>query len=258
MIRRPANANDGGQRWVLISQLEHARLAGQLARHWQSLPTGALGEELRAAIDHHDDGWFDWERRPQVDARSGWPLNFLEMPLDDSVAIWRESIRVGQGLGDLPAWLIAGHFSALLRRYGDWQCDPERLALAHQFLDECDALRDRWLQRWMASDPEHNTLPGANEALAWLQFFDALSLWFCCQQRCEPVTQQPPVGPPIRFDPRDPNQICVDPWPLDARRLKLCVAGTAVAAVRYDSAAALASAAGEPVELSWTLSGAED
>ena len=34
MIRRDAKTSGGESTWVLISQIEHARVSGELARHW--------------------------------------------------------------------------------------------------------------------------------------------------------------------------------------------------------------------------------
>src|SRR5689334_22023337 len=100
MIRRPQPGVDSQPQWVLISQVEHARVSGELAEHWAA---GALAprDELVATIYHHDDGWREWEQRPDVDPEPGRPRAFTEMPLADSLVIWQRSIDAAARLGNL-------------------------------------------------------------------------------------------------------------------------------------------------------------
>ena len=89
MIRRDQN-----DRWLLISQLEHARLAQDLASTWGNTHVKGLPllDWLLPAIRDHDDGWLEWEQSPKYDA-DGRPISFTEMPADDSVEIWTRSIH---------------------------------------------------------------------------------------------------------------------------------------------------------------------
>lgn len=89
MIRRDI---DNG--WLLISQIEHARLAYDLALAWGNERTSGLPlvEWLLPAIRGHDDGWFEWEQSPRL-KQDGVPMSFTEMPAGDSVEIWSRSIE---------------------------------------------------------------------------------------------------------------------------------------------------------------------
>ena len=90
MIRRDAVLADGSAGWLLISQLEHARIAGELAA--ACLGAGAAGEfgsrwsEVHAAIVHHDDGWLEWERTPRCDPHTGCPVSYTH--LEPAEAPW--------------------------------------------------------------------------------------------------------------------------------------------------------------------------
>jgi hypothetical protein len=256
MIRRPRTEADGSQRWVLISQVDHARLAGELAGAWGAAPFSRLEpyDELVAAIHRHDDGWADWERRPDVDAQTGQPLDFTEMPQDDSLAIWRGSIQVAAGLGCLAAYVVSGHFSALLRRALEARADAETAwtDLAIGFLDEQDTARSQWLAGWLAGGKDC-TPAMAERALAWLQWFDGLSLWICCRERTEPLETASPEGPAVRFSPVTPARIAVEPWPFVQSDLILSTAARSVPVARYRDQAALAAAPAEAVTLEWTL-----
>jgi hypothetical protein len=114
-----AASNQSGDQpacWALISQIEHARLAYDLATHWSELPLsdGLLSETVLPTIFHHDDGWAAWDNAPQVDPQSGRPLSFLEMPLAESLDIWTGSIQAVEPFGPLASWLVAEHFTKLL------------------------------------------------------------------------------------------------------------------------------------------------
>ena len=89
MIRRDA-ADD----WLLISQVEHARLAADFARVWgnQRVPSLPLADPLIRAVRDHDNGWWSWEQSPGIDPAAGWPRNFTEMPMTVATSIWTASI----------------------------------------------------------------------------------------------------------------------------------------------------------------------
>ncbi|MBW3541246.1 MAG: DUF3891 family protein [Planctomycetes bacterium] len=89
MIRRDAD----GQ-WLLISQVEHARLAGELAAVWGNEDVAALPmpHALVPAVIRHDVGWQTWEARPTIEAAHGRPRSFTEMPMNEACRIWSRSI----------------------------------------------------------------------------------------------------------------------------------------------------------------------
>lgn len=93
MIRRETDSG-----WLLISQVDHAHLAADLARAWGNdhvtpLP---LGEWLLPAIRDHDAGWRAWEVEPTVTA-DGLPRQFTEMAADAATQIWTSSIAIAAG-----------------------------------------------------------------------------------------------------------------------------------------------------------------
>lgn len=257
MIRRTAADSSLTGQWILISQVEHARLSGILAGAWGRGPFEPLDprDEIVAAVRHHDDGWSAWEVAPKVDPQSGSPLDFTEMPLAESLAIWRESIAAAEKIGPLAAYMVSGHFSALLRRFSSrWHSDPASAALAHGFLDQQTERQAHWLGLRFggrARDARHRD---ANRAVAWLQMFDALSLWFCCAARTEPEIADPPGGPKLTLQPTDDAyHITVSPWPFVEPRVELTAVGRAIAIAHYANPSDLATAAAQPVTLRWVL-----
>lgn len=270
MIRRPYTTPDGESRWVLVSQVEHARISGELADAWGAAAFESLAayDGLAAAVHHHDDGWAEWERRPDVDPQVGRPIDFTEMPLADALRIWRGSIAAVEAFGPLAAYVVSGHFTALLRRAArGWETagqdappeggTPTKIELAQGFFDEQDRRQVDWLTGWIDAEPATRDVAAAGRALSYLQLFDALSLWLCCRERTDPITFDPPVGPSLTLTPTVPDRITVAPWPFRVKTLQLTAPGRVVPAHSYANAAALAATATEPITLSWRLTPSE-
>lgn len=90
MIRR-----EDGESWLLVSQVDHAHLAGEVAAVWgnERVPALPVADLLVPAIRDHDEGWRTWEDAPQVDPASDLPRNFTEMPMPIATRLWSESIE---------------------------------------------------------------------------------------------------------------------------------------------------------------------
>lgn len=238
MIRREGLSSDGTRVWLLIDQIEHARLAGTLAQHWQLgqiLPERVRAEWLQAVL-HHDDGWASWDAQPGVDPRNGRPINFNEMPTAESTAIWRRSIAAA--CGPLAEYAVAGHFRALLLRFDSWRkADANARQAGEQFLQFADATLATALAAWQ-SPAEGLTVHVAERALHLLQFFDALSLWLCCEPRVAPQTFAPPRLTAVVFDPvhdsargaDQPSVFAARPWPFAVKDLELSLTAWSIPA----------------------------
>jgi hypothetical protein len=170
MIRREITNVDGTEIWLLISQVEHARVSGELARHWRE----EFSHDVLNAIAHHDDGWAAWEASPKMNPASGAPFSFLEMPLPAALVIWDHSIAAGGEYGPLAAYIVAGHFYNLLSNSENSK-DP----LAVAWLTAKRKHRTAWLDEWVRAEPSH-TLDYAKHAQQMLLIADLFSLWLCC------------------------------------------------------------------------------
>jgi len=297
MIRRNAIGPDGQPRWILISQVDHAQVSGRLAQVWRDFDVLASPdrEEIVGAIYHHDDGWQQWERRIEVDRRSGRPLQFIEMPLTETIDIWTRSIELAREIGPLAAFIVAGHFVHLMRTSSAWHADPAgEGALARHWVAEFQSRQIDWLADWQATgrpvghaaegrtskrtaeqkserviermserpaEKVANAYEFAERAVQVLQFFDVLSLWFCCAERTIPAEFTLPDGSIVTLAPSShtstgssgPEPITMSPWLLAEDTLELTVPGRSVPAEEYADATALAAAASEEVTLTWRL-----
>ena len=245
MIRRewPLGATNPSQ-WLLIGQIEHARLSWELAKAWggpscfpvvcppeDGHPLQGVREEFLTAMREHDAGWIGYPDDPEIDAERERPLNFTEMPPSRAQAIWRDSIDACRQIGPLAGWVVASHFTALQSKQDDD---------FHQWLpwiEEISSLKAEWLEEWLAQDTLH-TRELADRCLGWLQSFDWISLWLCCA--C-PLTDRDAKGAPLEIardelgvngvvfesirsdESSNGREVRVTPWPFVPESLRLRV-----------------------------------
>ena len=213
-------------------------------RSWPSI--GALEafapleprSELLWAIDHHDDGWSGWDAAPGVD------------PHERTTAIvhrngaapirWRSGRRrskrpVGPARSRPMSWPVT--FAPWRGESAAWMNDEIRKRQAEQFIDEYETLMVALAGSLAVRRSAANTHKLAELALSQLQFFDALSLWFCCSrgQRGRRGSRPPP-GQSCRCAPLDPRaRRALAPGRLHVPSMNLEVHGRPVPARRYAS-----------------------
>lgn len=273
MIRREILLAGGVPRWLLVSQVEHARLSAVLAEHGLSHfgrtmiggeeALAAVRSELLEAIRRHDDGWAEWESQPNLDPQSHRPLSFRELPLGEALANWDGSIASAEEVGPLAAWTVAGHFVALL----DNAEHEHNLVESARWLAQSNDRRASWLAEWQLLNPKLHTVRLAEEALWWLQTFDLLSLWLCAVSPAGgEIVQDWPAdyhispGSSLEMDIHakrsaemtNETQLTVVPWRFDSREIKLEASASVVPQRAYRDAADLL-ASRSPHELHWRL-----
>ena len=135
MIIRPAI-----DRLLLITQSDHAALAGGVMEAWQAdgLPDHPGREEVLLAIREHDHGWLEPDAAPSVDPQSGAPEDFLDAPVAVRQAVWPRGAARLAGTHPYAAALVAHHALHVYRRHRrepEWQAffaameDSRRAAL---------------------------------------------------------------------------------------------------------------------------------
>lgn len=196
----------------LISQPDHARVAGYLAAHWGNDTFAAPGrfaesasaEILRAetilAIAEHDNGWWEWESDPEVGSFDGLPLGLPDVLKDQQASMdrWRQGIPRLSGEHPYVGLLISLHAYWLYvvrakpdpdpafihplfsnRPSGDLYLGPQEAE--SKFLDELEAQQAVLTARLRANpatrawiEPEN-----LNPHVRLLQLLDGLSLALC-------------------------------------------------------------------------------
>jgi len=170
MIRREIKLNEKSSIWLLVSQVEHARVSGELVQNMRE----EFSPDVVEAITHHDDGWAAWENEPRLNPKIGGPYSFLEMPLEEAFSIWDNSIAAASQFGPLAAYIVAGHFYNLLA-----DSDHAKQPTAVAWLAAKRKARTTCLDAWVRADRSH-TLENAKAAQQMLLTADLFSLWLCC------------------------------------------------------------------------------
>ena len=129
--------------WRLVTQPEHARLAGELAQRWArptTLPPAAWPRFVDA-VRRHDEGWADAEREPAVDER-GRPHTFKTLPTADHADIWRRTVKRLADADPYAGLLIALHGRWLYTKMArpKHRDDPAAVALLDELATRIDNL----------------------------------------------------------------------------------------------------------------------
>ena len=206
MIRREIQSDDGSPAWALISQIEHARIAGELATDWD-VAAYPFPDVVRPTIVHHDDGWAEWEQAPQIDPANGVPLAFTEIPNAVAHAIWRHSIERVSPWGPLAQFMVAQHFMRL-RLSGDETDDPGVQTFLSEYGERCREWREEFTTN--AELGQETNVPEV--AVEFLRSFDLFSLYLCCTARAGPYELDFPNCGKLSMDVWD-TELIVDPWP---------------------------------------------
>jgi hypothetical protein len=166
---------------LLITQPDHARLAGRLMEAWRAdgLPARPTRGRVLHATAAHDTGWEEEDAAPFLDAGTGLPCDFVAAPVHVRQRIWPRAVRKLAAEDGYVAALVAQHALTVYRRYGG---DPEWT----DFFDTLEALRDDLYSAWMASaTADRRGNAAADGAHSFLQDYaivglgDLLSLTFC-------------------------------------------------------------------------------
>ncbi len=159
------HSKDGMKRWLLINQISHARLAGELAEAWDGqsqLPSLPMQKHLLPAIFSHDEGWDKWDKRPSLNEENGAPRSFLEMPMSVSTQLWSQSIAYCSGLRKENVDASLRKFQKFLTRSGR-RLTPQRAFVVEEIFSmvqpfDIDALAKKLVIRSERESQSRSTL----------------------------------------------------------------------------------------------------
>ncbi len=167
-------------RLALITQLEHARLAGELATQWGNhrFAVPAPREALICAATHHDDGWLELDGVPAHNPAQRRPAHFTELPLQQTVGAYARGVESVYARNEHAGALVGMHFSGFYT--GRWGLGGEpalqnplaAAVVASQERRWMPALRDVWGYRGPRSRFDADTW----HAYEVLQALDLISL----------------------------------------------------------------------------------
>ncbi len=175
------------QAWLLITQPDHAQLAGDLAARLHPSLVPKLSSEALRAIAVHDAGWADFDSglgpdnsqnarvfTPKLNDR-GKPISFIEVSPADFVVAWTGSIQLAEAAGPTGGIIVSRHFCRLAEGRLDSRIDDEEdTSRLRHFLHHEAERQGRLLDASNCSPAKLDLLTDV------LQFCDLLSLYLCC------------------------------------------------------------------------------
>ena len=211
---------------LLITQPDHAALAGRVMREWRA--GGLLQSPRRAsillAVEEHDNGWREADAAPLVDA-AGRVLDFVGAPDDVRRPVWPRGV---ERLAATPyaAALVAQHALHVYRRYRE---NPEWAP----FFAGMEACRDRHLKRSPGKEAAAPTLEDLLRDYFFVRIGDLLSLTFC-NGWTSVQSDDSGSGYAIRLEG---TRLAVTPDPFDGRDVPLEVTARELPGRPFQSAA---------------------
>jgi hypothetical protein len=235
---------------LVIGQLSHSWLAGQLARAWGNERFGELEsrEELVLGAEQHDVGWAAFDLEPRLNPDTGLPLSFLEISAEQHLQIWRDAPDHLLSQSLRAALLVSLHGSSLSQLRA--RRAPEHAAMLQAHVEQERARQSELTGRLSLTAEQVER----DRALLWA--WDGISLALCCRWRPFTATEVPSVEGPLDVELREleAGACTLDPWPFTDERLEVhCEARRLEGGYRDESAMRAAYAAAEPVTLRFVL-----
>jgi len=229
MIRR-----EDGSDWLIISQIDHAHLAAELAGAWRHPGDGksTVTDLLLHAIRCHDDGWREWDAHPEIDPENGIPRQFTEMPMETATPIWASSIQRAALEHPLCGIWVGRHFCHLAEQSLDSRSDEHDDVEAINLFLKQQLVFQHALEKEARQDMTKQEIDALSRfGFAFLRLFDGLSLWFCCKEATKPFHIRF-AGQAVELKPLGDGVVEVEPDVLMASPIQFTVTARRIPAER--------------------------
>lgn len=235
---------------LVIGQLSHAWLAGQLARAWGNASFGSVDphEEVILGAQQHDIGWATFDLEPGFSPKSGLPQNFLELSVDEHLAIWRGAPDLLMSQSACAALVVSLHSVSLaelrMRRA------PEHAPVLQPHIDEEHTRQARLCAELNVSRAQKERI--RRQMWAW----DGISLALCNAWAPFTISDVPTADglTTIEMLDRKDGTWSLSPWPFNSEQLEVQCEARPLAR-RYESETSMREALGHaiPLKLSFVL-----
>jgi hypothetical protein len=202
---------------LAIGQLSHAWLSGQLARAWGNARFGPVEprEDVVLGAQQHDIGWALFDLEPRLNHETGLPRSFLELTVEEFLAIWRGAPEhlLSQSLH--AALVVSMHGSSLSELRA--RAAPEQAEALQGHIAEEHARQAELRARLGVSEAQ------AQRTRRQMWTWDGLSLALCSSWRPFTARDVPAAGGLIDIELRDREDgtLTLDPWPFASRRVEV-------------------------------------
>ena len=235
---------------LAIGQLSHSWLSGQLARAWGNdrFPPPDPREEIALGAEQHDIGWARFDLEPRLNPQTGLPRNFLELSVEEHLAIWRDAPELLLTQSLHAALVVSLHGSSLSELRA--QAAPRQAQPLQAHISDERARQARLCAVLGVSDAELERT--RRQMWTW----DGISLALCSQWRPFTAKDVPSHDGLIDVELRDraDGAVTLDPWPLASERVEVRCEGLRIGA-RYEDEPAMLRARErwEPITLRFVL-----
>jgi hypothetical protein len=216
------NQSDGAV--VMITQNDHAKLAGLLAAHWgnQKFERPHPHTSMMRAAQYHDGGWLRYETNPYLDTATGKSPSYQQVPSEAAqLAAYQWAIDMLTEIDSYTGLLVSKHRTGLWQsRYGAiTQPAPGPPRKLSGEIEDFIARNEARQHVITAGLDRHEVTVNYN----LLQVWDLLSLYICSNEHLkEHVIEPAPTayggnfqGVALKLIPRSSATISVDPFPFD-------------------------------------------
>jgi hypothetical protein len=163
----------------MITQPSHAALAGELAAKLGASQFPVPDDQVLRAIALHDAGWGLPDAQTITQSRAARPhrpQSFLAMSVPQFLEAWLKSVETAESISAAGGYVVSRHFWRLAEHRIRLEQNPERQRL-ESFLKNEERRQKKLAER------QSLTVQELEELTDLLQFYDLLSLYFCCGSR---------------------------------------------------------------------------
>ena len=100
----------------LITQPDHAALAGEIMQHSVALAEHPRRSSILLAVAEHDNGWTEPDAAPLIDPATAIPFDFISAPIDIRQSVWPRGVARLE-YDPWAAALVAQHAIVIFHRY---------------------------------------------------------------------------------------------------------------------------------------------
>jgi hypothetical protein len=236
---------------LVVRQTDHAFLAGFFAREWgnERFSKPQPNASFCLAVAEHDNGWAEWELRPQLDPKTQLPYSFMSIPTATHIALYQKGIERLVKVDHYAGLLTSLHASGLYDRaratmpgFSAKYVKAEESHLAGEFVQQLrlQQLRLKVDLRASLSTRPFMEEPVVNANAARLEALDRLSLHFCLNPLQDATLDAVPVNDQgeeadLDLHSEGENVIAVTPYPFRREPLALSIMARRVPKKVYSS-----------------------